>query len=158
MQGVDIVLLIILTIALIKGLRDGFVLQAFSLIGLLAAVLMGVTLAPVLRDLIFPDVEERAAVAIWIVSWIVTSAVVLFLFSILSKILSTTVSATPLGFINKIVGGIFSLLATCLVLAFLIELYEMGVEKLDFPILYNPEKPIPLYEIIKRFSVLKLTS
>lgn len=158
MQGIDIALLIILIIAFIKGLRDGFILQAFSVLGLLAAMILGISLAPVLINFIPVKPEGGAFIAMWIVAWIVTSSIVLLLFSMLSKILSSTVNSTPLGFINKILGSLFSIVATGLILSFLIGLYEMGRSKFGLPDLYNPEQETLLYDVIREFSVFRLTS
>lgn len=152
LQGVDIVLLLILVIALIKGLLDGFVRQVFSLIGLVAAVFIAFWFLPSGKEIVIGLLPETNPMLVAIIAWIAIFIIVRIIFYLLQRILQRIVDIRPISWINKLAGGAVAVLASAFLLSVLLVAYDKGVKQYDFPPLKDKDKPAVVYDKVLDFS------
>ena len=120
MNWVDIVIAVLLLISIFMGLRTGIIKMALSLAG----VLIGITLAgryyPTLAShLTFIHQVNVANV----VSFIIILVVVMLIAALLAAILTRIVSVLMLGWVNRLVGGVFGLIIGGLFIAALLAIW-----------------------------------
>jgi membrane protein required for colicin V production len=103
----DIVIAIILVINLIIGLISGLIKMVISLIGLILGIfLAGHFYQALAGKLTFISSDKVAG----IVAYIVILIVVMIVAAIIAWLLTKIISATPLGWINRLGGAIFGLI------------------------------------------------
>lgn len=109
MNTIDIVLAVILGFGLVQGLMKGLVWQLasfFSLaLGIYAAIYYSSEVAIYLRGVLSYNEQTLQVIAFFI-----TLFGVMILVGLLGKILTNVLKNAELGFVNRILGGIFGLL------------------------------------------------
>ena len=120
---IDILLLIILAYGLLKGLTRGGVLQLFSLIGFIVALIVARIYAPDLGNIIssiIPSSDPETDNAVWTMFYNAVGFALLFFIVqlVIRKIASMLNLFTKLpviGFLNRIVGAILGFVQMYLV-------------------------------------------
>jgi membrane protein required for colicin V production len=106
MNWLDIVILVILAIAAISGLKVGIIKVLFTMVGVIAGVILAGrfsdSLAGVLTFIDNPGWAKTAAFAIILIAVLVISGA-------LAAILSSLISAVLLGWVNRLGGAILGL-------------------------------------------------
>jgi len=123
MNALDIVLLLLFIPGIIRGLSKGFLEQAVALVGIVISVWAAFKfLAPVstLLQQYITIPETLLQVVAFLVILIVVSLVVL----LLAKLLTKVVEMALLGWLNKTLGLVSSILITAVVLGVLIILFD----------------------------------
>ena len=106
---IDVIVFILLVIAIVKGLRKGFLVAVFSflafLIGLAAAVKLSTAMADYIGDNV--TISQR-----WLpfIAFIVVFIIVVLLVRLGAKLLQGAVQMIMLGWINRIGGVVFYIL------------------------------------------------
>ncbi len=119
MNWLDIVLAIPLLWFIIKGFRNGFVIELASL----AALILGIFVALHFSYYAEGYLRENFEIAekyLHIISFAITFVIVAVLVYITGRIIHKLVSIVALGFINRLAGAAFGFLKTVLVLSVLI--------------------------------------
>ena len=111
---VDLSLLAILGVSVLVGLWRGFVFEIVSLLGWVIAFVLANTLAPLLSPLL-PWGEAGTPERFW-VSYVLVFLLVLILCGILARLMRALISATPLTFIDRLLGGAFGVARGAVVL------------------------------------------
>jgi membrane protein required for colicin V production len=111
---VDLSLLAILGISVLVGLWRGFVFEIVSLLGWVIAFVLANTLAPLLSPLL-PWGEPGSPERFWI-AYVLLFVLILILCSILARLMRALISATPLTFIDRLLGGAFGVARGAVVL------------------------------------------
>lgn len=123
MNWLDITLLCLAGIGLIKGLFDGIVKQAISLIAVLAAIYLygkaGLWLKGYVITLNWFS-EETANIICQIGGFIFIMAIVL----LAGEIIHRVVSATPLSLLNHLGGGVVGVTLSLIFMSFLINILD----------------------------------
>ena len=110
---VDIALLAIFGVSVLVGLWRGFVFEIVSLLGWLVAFVIANSAGPFLAELI--PFGSDAQVRLWI-AYIAVFVVILLTCTLLARMLRALVSATPLSFIDHLLGGVFGVARGALIL------------------------------------------
>ena len=110
---VDIVLLAIFGLSVLVGLWRGFVFEIVSLLGWLVAYIIANSAGPVLADLIPYGADPQ--VRLWI-AYVAVFVLVLLTCTLLARMLRALVAATPLSFVDHLLGAAFGALRGALVL------------------------------------------
>lgn len=121
MNTTDIIILVILAIALIKGFKDGLIKQIGGILGLI----LGIYLAYKFSDLLSEWLHQWINATEYIVKAISFSLIVIgvvLCMSLLGKLLETLIKITTLGWINRLLGVIFSLFGAVLIIGVLVSL------------------------------------
>ncbi len=135
MGTLDIILLICFIPAVVRGIQKGFVEQLVAI----AAILLGAWLAFRFSS---PLSEWASAYVglepkvLQVVSFIVIVFVAVLLLTLLGKLVTGTLKAVSLGWINRLLGVVFALLKAALLIGLFIFLFHTLNEKWN---LINPE-------------------
>jgi membrane protein required for colicin V production len=110
---VDITLLAIFGVSVLAGLWRGFVFEIVSLLGWLVAFVIANSAGPFIADLV--PFGNDAQVRLWI-AYVAVFVVILLTCTLLARMLRALISATPLSFIDRLLGGIFGVVRGTLIL------------------------------------------
>ncbi len=142
MNWLDLIILLCIGVAVIKGLYDGFIKQVISL----AALALGILFAGGVAILLQPIAEGFGFIPSYLtypVCYVFSFTIILIVMGILGKALKKIWELTPFGFLNNIAGG-----ATGGVLVlFLLSLF------FNFLLIFDPDSRL-IGEQSKRESVL----
>ena len=111
---VDIALLAVFGLSVLIGLWRGFVFEIVSLLGWVVAFIIANTLGPLLAQFI-PFGDVGSPVRLW-VAYILVFVLVLLTCTLLARMLRALISATPLSFVDRLLGGLFGVARGALIL------------------------------------------
>ena len=111
---VDIALLAVFGLSVLVGLWRGFVFEVVSLLGWLVAFVIANSGGPFLADLI-PAGSADPQVRLW-GAYIIVFVLVLITCTLLARMLRALIAATPLSFVDHLLGGVFGAVRGALVL------------------------------------------
>jgi membrane protein required for colicin V production len=165
MNTIDIVLGIIFIIAFFMGFKKGLLLSLASLIGIVVAVYCAVFFSGFVEAYLI-DWFNWSSDANSVAAFLITFFLIMFLFSLVGRILTKVADFAMLGIFNKLLGGVFNVLKY----AFLVSVVFMFVnnsenyrilsqEQRDTSYLYEPVAslaPAILPEIMKHVDDLDL--
>jgi membrane protein required for colicin V production len=119
---VDIALLAVFGLSVLIGLWRGFVFEIVSLLGWLVAFVIANSAGPFLAD--FVPFGGEPQVKLWI-AYIVVFVAILVTCTLLARMLRALIAATPLSFVDHLLGGAFGAVRgalICVVVATLVML------------------------------------
>jgi membrane protein required for colicin V production len=119
MNFLDVILIILLGIAAIRGLKRGLILELATLVALVLGILAGFYLSGFVSGLLEKGFDYHGKY-INIISFIIVFIAVIVLVRLLAKVIEKAVKAIALGFLNKLGGAIFSVLKTAFILSTMI--------------------------------------
>ena len=145
MNGIDIVLLGILILALIRGFIKGFIMQLAGL----AALVLGIYAAIHFSDYLGGLLETRMSLDPVIIRWIalgILFTLVVLAVHFLGKLVEKLAKITTLSFLNRVVGALFSAIKAIFILAVLAtmlnvldqKIHILPVEKMEKSVFYRP--------------------
>ena len=111
---VDLVLLGVFLLSVLIGLWRGFVFEIVSLLGWLVAFVIANSAGPYLADMIPPTVAA-ATVRLW-GAYLFVFVLVLVTCTLFARMLRALIAATPLSFVDRLLGGVFGLARGMLIL------------------------------------------
>ena len=111
---VDLALLAVFGLSVLIGLWRGFVFEIVSLLGWLVAFIIANSAGPFLADVI-PLGSADGQLRLW-AAYVVVFVLVLVACTLLARMLRALIAATPLSFIDHLMGGIFGVVRGALVL------------------------------------------
>lgn len=145
MGFLDIILGIFLAYGLIRGLLNGLFVEFASLVSLLLGIYIAIKFSFITAEFL-ADVFSwnPKTIAIW--AFVLTFIGVVIGISLLAKFFTSIANFASLGLLNKIAGGVFGVLKMCLILSFVLALFQKinsnntFAEKktLDDSLFYNP--------------------
>ncbi|CAI8363404.1 MAG: Uncharacterised protein [Flavobacterium sp. SCGC AAA160-P02] len=149
MNIVDIVIVVLLIIAFIRGFMKGFFVEVASLIALIGGVYGAIHFSSFASSIIedYVDWNENY---ITLTAFAITFIAIVITVSSLGKVFTKMADFAALGLINKILGGVFALLKSAVILSVVFVFFTRinniipFVEKdtLEKSILYPPIKKI----------------
>lgn len=123
MNTLDIVILLLFIPGIIRGLSKGFLEQAISLVGVVLSVYLAYHFSDFACDIIKQYITVSETV-LNVIGFAVVLVVVLLLVMLLSKLVTKVAEMASLGWLNKVLGIVFALGTTALVIAILIILFD----------------------------------
>jgi membrane protein required for colicin V production len=111
---VDVALLAVFGLSVLVGLWRGFVFEIVSLLGWLVAFIIANSAGPYLAQVI-PLANADPQLRLW-AAYVVVFVLVLVACTLLARMLRALVAATPLSFIDHLLGGVFGVVRGALVL------------------------------------------
>ena len=111
---VDIALLAVFGLSVLVGLWRGFVFEIVSLLGWLVAFIIANAAGPLLADYI-PLGDANSSTRLW-TAYILVFVVLLLTCTLLARMLRALIAATPLSFVDHLLGGVFGVVRGALVL------------------------------------------
>jgi membrane protein required for colicin V production len=119
MNILDIILLICFVPAIIQGLRKGFIAQAVSIISIVAGIWASARFADIVTEWISQYITASEQV-LKLVAFAIILIVVFLVLAALGKMLEGVFRLVMLGWLNKLLGVLFALLKTALIVGLLI--------------------------------------
>ncbi len=114
MNILDIILLICFVPALIQGFRKGFIAQVIAIISIIAGVWMSARFASMASAWIGQYIEGSEQV-LKLVAFVLIFIIVIAVLALVGKLIEGTVKLVMLGWLNKLLGVVFSLLKAGLI-------------------------------------------
>lgn len=151
MNYIDIIIAIFLIFAFVRGIINGLFSEIAGLIAVIAGVYIALNysfyLENYLTDASFIDWSETT---INIVAFGATFFIVAIVIVLIGKVLTKIADITALGMLNKLLGGLFGVFKTALILSVLLIVFEsfnknitiIEKETLEDSYLYTPVKSI----------------
>lgn len=144
MTILDIVLLLCFIPAIVRGFSKGFILQLVNLVAILAGALCSFRFSSVMTTWLSNYLTWDKNV-IYIVCFILIALAVTFILNLLGNAITKTLQAIKLGFLNRLLGVVFGVLKTALLLAIPVMLFQdlnvkfgfVAPEKLDGSFMYT---------------------
>jgi membrane protein required for colicin V production len=147
MNTFDIIIAAILVFGFVRGLFRGFFVEVASLVALIAGIYGAIHFSYFASNILVNYVywDERY---ITIVSFAITFAVIVLAISLLGKMFTKIADFASLGFLNKLLGGIFGTLKLGFILSVIILVFDKLNSSIPFvsdkmkedSILYEPVK------------------
>lgn len=153
MNILDIILLICFIPALVQGIRKGFIAQAISIISIIAGVWASARFANMVSEWVGQYITASEQV-LKVVSFALILVVVFILLALIGKALEGVFKLVMLGWLNKLLGVVFALLKTGIIVGLVIMAFTSLNDTFHFvkesvlndSVLYPPLKKIA-YEI-----------
>ncbi|MEQ6122689.1 CvpA family protein [Pseudotenacibaculum sp. MALMAid0570] len=149
MNVFDIIIAALLIFAFVRGFAKGFFVEVASLIALIGGVWGAIHFSYFAADLLEERVDwDENYIAL--TAFAITFIAIVITVSSLGKVLTKVADFAALGLVNKILGGVFALLKSVLILSVIFVFFSrvngtipfVGKETLDNSILYAPVKSI----------------
>lgn len=150
MCTLDIILAICLSAALIQGIIKGFTEQVIALVAIIAGTWTAYKFTGLVCSMVQPYLNMSDRILHVIVFILMIVAVILVL-HLLGKIIKASIDFVMLGWLDKLLGGIFAVLKAALILGILIILFNT----LNSAFNIVPESAIDdsvLYRTLKRVA------
>jgi len=150
MNIIDIILIVILIFAAVRGFIIGLFSSVASLVAIVAGVFCAIHYSYLIEDEFRDSVLEWSSNTYKIASFAITFLVVILTIIFLGKLLTKLADISSLGLLNKLLGGIFGALKWSLLLSVIFLLFDkfnktipfVSEETLEESILYSPVKSI----------------
>lgn len=149
MNVFDIIITVLLIFAFIRGFSKGFFVEVASLVALVAGVFGAIHFSYFVGDLL----EERVdwdENYISLTAFAITFIGIVVAISFLGKMLTKVADFAMLGLVNKILGGVFALIKSVVILSVIFVFFArmnktipfVSEKTLEESILYEPVKSI----------------
>lgn len=160
MNTIDIILSLVLLYGLVRGFFRGLLAELASLVGIVAGIYGAVHFSHFLGDFLTTQVDWKPAY-INLIAFAVTFILIVFIVSLIGKMLTKMAGFAALGIVNKLFGGVFGLIKAAFVSSVIIMFFKATNEQIEIiedktleeSILYEPVEtiaPIILPSIIKQ--------
>lgn len=141
---IDVAYFILIAIACFKGLRKGFIIAIFSVLGFI----IGIAAALKLSAVVAAKLAVHTGAAKWLpaVSFLLVFLAVAFIVNLVAKVIQKTFETVMLGWINRLAGvALFILLYSIIYSVFLfyaVQLHFINVETANNSIVYPYLQPL----------------
>lgn len=147
MSTLDIIILVCFIPAIIRGLQKGFIEQAVALVSVVLGAWLAYHFSSEVSVWLQPYLEVSGTV-LNVISFAIIVTVVIILLFLLGRFLTGIVKLVFLGWLDKLLGIIFAILKTALIVGLVVILFDTLNSKLEFvkpetldsAVLYNPVK------------------
>lgn len=123
MNIIDIVLLLCLIPAVIQGLRKGFIAQVVAIVSLILGGWLAYYFSSTVTQWLGQWITTEGPV-LNVIAFILIFAIVVTLLFLLGKVLEASIKIILLGWLNKLLGLVFSLFKFALVAGLLVILFD----------------------------------
>jgi membrane protein required for colicin V production len=145
MNWIDAVILIILILSVVTGFINGFVKEVASLAGLILGIWGAVKFSSFTAAKLY-DWFDMSGQFVGIIAFIITFILIVVIIHFIGVIADKIVDAASLGFLNRVLGMLFSLLKSVLILSVILVLLNaidarrpfLPHETIEKSYFYNP--------------------
>ena len=124
MNTLDIVILVLFVPGIIRGLSKGFLEQAISLVGLILSVYLAYQFSGAVCEWLKQYITVSETV-LNVLGFALVLVGVLLIVLFFAKLITSVAEMASLGWLNKILGIVFSLCTTALILGVVIILFDV---------------------------------
>jgi len=145
MNWIDIVILAILVISLFTGLSNGFVKELASLAALVLGIWGAIKFSAFTSAKLY-EWFDMSGEFLGLISFIVTFLAIVVIINLIGVMVDKLVDAVSLGFLNKLLGAVFGVFKSVLILSVIFVILEtidkkkpfMPTEKREESVFYYP--------------------
>ena len=164
MNILDAIILICLIPALIQGLRKGFISQAISIVSVIVGIWASAKFADIVTQWVSQYITASEQV-LKVIAFAIILVGVFFALGLIGRLLESILKFAFLGWVNKLLGVVFSLLKAFLILGLVIIVFNslnstfglLKPEIIDNSVLYEPVKNLAdtVFPYIKNMLTIK---
>jgi membrane protein required for colicin V production len=145
MNVFDIIIAVILLFAAVRGFMKGLFSEVASLVAIVAGVFCAIHYSYYVEYFLNDSILKWSHQTNKIVAFAVTFLAVVLFIIFIGKVLTKLADITSLGFLNKILGGLFSILKSAIILSVIFLFFDkfnktipfVSEKTLDDSVLYN---------------------
>lgn len=130
MNAIDLFILVILLVGFVKGLFDGFIKQAISLIAIVVAS-YGCSLISLPIEIWIRSIFSLSKVFAHTMSLTISFLAILIIISCIGSIISKIIGKTPIGILNHLAGGIAGICITAILMSYLFMITDNIIPRKD---------------------------
>lgn len=123
MNYIDIIIILPLIYALYRGWTEGLIIEISKLAALLLGIFIAANYSNYVKNIISNNLDIHSDYMGYI-AFIVTFIAVVTIVILIGKIISKFIHAIALGFLNRLLGAIFSLIKTTIIICVIITIFE----------------------------------
>ncbi len=146
MSTLDIILLVCFVPSIVRGIQRGFIAQVVSLVSVILGIWLAFHFSEMACEWLKQYLPNLSETVLYIVGFVLILVVVALLLHLVGKLILRLFKAVDLGWLNWILGLIFSLLKGALIIGLLLVLFDtlnlkfelVKPETLDQSVLYAP--------------------
>lgn len=116
---IDIIYLVLIVMAVVKGYSKGLIVAVFSIVALIVGLAAAIKLSAVVSRYL-DDATSISTQWLPVISFAVVFIAVLFLIRMLAKVIETTFEMALLGWVNKIGGVVIYIIAYTIIYSVLL--------------------------------------
>lgn len=131
MNLLDIILIVCFGAAVVRGIMKGFIEQAMALISIILGVWMSYKFTKLLCGWMHAYIEISDTL-LYVICFILIFVAVVLVLHLLCKLIKVSVNFVMLGWLDKLLGVVFALLKTALVVGLIIILFNTLNTKFGF--------------------------
>lgn len=145
MNYIDIIILVVLGISMVSGFINGLVKEVATLAALILGIWGAIRFSSFTAEKLY-DYFDMTGKYVGIVSFLVTFAIIAIIIHFIGILVDKLMEAVSLGFINKLLGIVFSLFKSVLIMSIIFVVLNaidarrpfLPKEKIEESMLYNP--------------------
>lgn len=122
MNILDIIILICLVPALIVGIKKGFISQVISILSIIVGIWASSRFANIVSEWLGQYITASENI-LRLVAFVIILVLVFIILGLLGKLLDSIIKVVLLGWVNRLLGAIFSLLKAFLILGLVMMLF-----------------------------------
>ncbi len=123
MGFIDIILAAVLVFGFYKGFKNGLFVELASIVAFFVGIFIAIKFSYIVAGYFEKNVSWSPK-TIAVSSFVITLAIVILLIHLAAKVLSGLANFAFLGWANTLVGGIFGLLKTAILLGIILNLFQ----------------------------------
>lgn len=116
MNWIDLIIVVILIIAVVRGFTDGFVREVASLVALILGIWGAIRFSSFTAGKLY-EWFDMSGQYVGIISFLITFGVIVIIIHFIGIIADKVINAASLGFLNRILGMVFGLFKSVLILS-----------------------------------------
>jgi membrane protein required for colicin V production len=125
MNSLDLFFLVIIIIFFLRGLFRGLAFELISLIGLILGYLIAITYLNILSALILKYIPALPTAAANIISFAIIFIITNIILRFVANVLTRTLKYAMLGWLNRLLGGLFGIMKSLIVLSIIVFLISL---------------------------------
>lgn len=145
MNYIDIIIIIILALAMVRGFINGFVKEVASLAALILGIWGAIKFSSFTAAKLY-DYFDMTGKYVGIISFIITFLIIVIVIHFIGMLVDKLMEAVALGFVNRLLGIGFGLLKSVLIMSVVLVVLNaidqhrpfLPKEKIEGSMLYNP--------------------
>lgn len=124
MSVIDIIILVLLALAIIKGLKDGLVRQVGGIAGLFLGIFLAGRFSALMSGWLHSAIPSLSENVVKVISFLIIVIAVCICMALLGRLLEKIIKITTLGWVNRLLGVLLSVFTVVLLTGVLISLIE----------------------------------
>jgi len=116
MNWIDLIIIVLLILSIIRGFTDGFVKEVASLLALVLGIWGAIKFSTFTAAKLY-DWFDMTGQYVGIISFLVTFMIIVVIIHFVGVLADKMIDAIALGFLNRILGMVFGLLKSVLILS-----------------------------------------